>query len=65
MTGGVDGEVAAESDKAVRVRFTGEGGAKRHSDGQLVFSTLHGVVRQPGQRVQLLPGVGGGRDAFV
>ena len=50
---------------AMCVRFTREGGAKGNSDGQLVCNTLHGVVRQPGQRVQLLPGVGGRGNTFL
>lgn len=50
---------------AMCVRFTSEGGAKRNSDGQLVCNTLHGVVRQLGQRVQLLPGVGRCGNTFL
>lgn len=50
---------------AMCVRFTSEGGAKGNSDGQLVCNTLHGVVGQPGQRVQLLPGVGWRGNTFV
>lgn len=49
----------------MRVRFTSEGGAKGNSDGQLVCNTLHGVVRQLGQRVQLLPGVGRRGNTFL
>lgn len=49
---------------AVCVTFTSKVGAKGHSDGQLVCNTLHGVARQPRQRVQFLPGVRGGGDAF-
>lgn len=47
------------------MRFTSEGGAKGNSDGQLVCNTLHGVVRQLGQRVQLLPGVGRRGNTFL
>lgn len=49
---------------AVCVTFTSKVGAKGDSDGQLVCNTLHGVVWQPGQRVQLLPGVRGRGNAF-
>ncbi len=44
--------------------FTRECGAKRDSHGQ-GFNTLHGIVGQFGHRLQLLPGVGGRRDALV
>lgn len=50
---------------AICVRFTSKGGAKGNSDGQLVSNTLHGVVGQLGQRVQLLPGVGRRGNTFV
>lgn len=50
---------------ALCVTFTSKVGAKGNSDGQLVCNTLHGVVRQPWQRVQFLPGVGGRWDAFL
>lgn len=52
-------------NSAICVKFTSEGGAKGNSDGQLVCYTLHGVVRQPGQRVQLLPGVGRCGNTFL
>lgn len=47
------------------VRFTSKGGAKGNSDGQLVCNTLHGVVWQSGQCVQLLPGVGWCGNTFL
>lgn len=50
---------------ALCVTFTSKVGAKGDSDGQLVCNTLHGVVRQPWQRFQFLPGVGGRWDAFL
>lgn len=52
-------------NSAICVKFTSKGGAKGNSDGQLVCYTLHGVVRQPGQRVQLLPGVGWCGNTFL
>lgn len=50
---------------AMCVRFTSKGGAKGNSDGQPVCNTLHGVVWQLGQRIQLLPRVGRGGNAFL
>lgn len=49
---------------AMCVAFTSKVGAKGNSGGQLVCNTLHGVVGQPRQRVQFLPGVRGRGDAI-
>lgn len=51
-------------DYAMRVRFTSKGGAKGNSDGQLVCNTLHGVMRQLGECIQLFPGVRRCGDTF-